>query len=178
MKKSLLTAVAAGLTLSACATGPIYKPAASPNATGYTEQIIEDDRVQVSFKGSSTTPREEVESFLIHRAAEITLEKGYDYFSVVERDSDKIVRQVGGSPHLFHSRYGFGYSYYHPRFGWYGAYDPFWTGSHVSQITRYKAYAEILLRKGEKPADDTKAYDAKEVIANLSELIAEDAADQ
>ncbi|WP_026296579.1 CC0125/CC1285 family lipoprotein [Hirschia maritima] len=171
MRKSFLVLLtASALTIAACATQPAYRPASSYNGAGYSEQIIESNRFRVSFKGSSTTPRDEVETFLLLRAAELTLENGFDYFVVVDRETETKSRShrhhgFGG----YYSRYGFGYSYFYPRAGWYGAYDPFWDRHNYgyNQITKYEASAEIMMHAGEKPDDELRAFDAREVVKNI-----------
>src|SRR5688572_23728482 len=85
MRKLMLAAVA-GL-LAACATATPYQPATS-GSYGFSEQQIEDDRVRISFRGNSVTDRETVETYLLYRAAEVTLQGGHDYFVVAQRDTE------------------------------------------------------------------------------------------
>ena len=167
-----LTIAAAGLALTACATQAPYQQAQSSTASGYADQAIEKDRFKVSFRGNSSTPKDQVETYLLYRAAELTLEQGFDYFLVVDRDteSNSRLRATGGSP--AYSRFGFHYNYYHPAYGWYGMYDPFWGDAPTyTEITKYDASAEILLRSGTKPADEARAFDARDVIENLGPII-------
>ena len=103
------------------------------------------------------------------RAAELTLQNGYDVFTIVNRDTDKdsTIRRTGGY-------YGprFSYMYFSPRWGWVGAWDPFWTSSpsRYDEVTRYEAYAEIVMTKGPK-GSDVNAFDAREVSQNLASTI-------
>ena len=163
---------AVGLSvLAACATAPIYRPADSARSTGYMEQKIEEGRYSVSFRGSSSTPREDVEAYLLYRAAELTLNHGFDHFIVVTRGVDS-KSQLRPSHLSVSAHYGFGYSYYHPRYGWRGMYDPFWHDAPTyREVTRYEATAEIVMREGEKPADDEKAFDARDVMKNVGQRI-------
>ena len=159
----LLTALATGLlALSACAEPTPYQPVGDTRY-GYDEVRIESDRYRVSFSGNSLTDRETVELLLLYRAAELTLERGYDHFRVVTRETDEDTRTFAHSrPSAFHVHY----RYYHPRFGWHGWRDPFWDDVDVREITRYHASAEIRLGRGPAPdADD--AFDAREVASNL-----------
>ena len=73
-------------------------PAAAGYDRGYSEQKIENERYRISFKGNSMTGRETVENYLLFRAAELTLQTGYDTFTIVNRDTDKDrdVRRGGG----------------------------------------------------------------------------------
>lgn len=167
------TAVAAAILLSACASGPTpYQPAAGYDR-GYAEQKIEDARYRISFKGNSLTDRETVENYLLFRAAELTVQSGYDVFTIVNRDTDKdsSIRRTGGY-------YGprFSYMYFSPRWGWVGAYDPFWAFSpRYDEVTRYEAFAEIVMSKGPK-GSDPDAFDARQVQQNLGPAIQRPAA--
>ena len=74
--------VLAALALAACATATPYQPAARNGDYGYVERKIEDNRYTIQFNGNSITERETVESYLLFRAAELTLQHGFDYFVV------------------------------------------------------------------------------------------------
>ncbi len=164
MRKFLLAGLAA-FALAACATATPYQPRTAESQYGYAEQQIESNRLRITFSGNSLTDRETVETYLLYRSAEATLQRGYDYFIITNRDTDahRSVQGYGAGP-----RYGFGYYYYHPRFGWAPWYDPFWDEPRsFREIARYEAVAEIALYKGAKPADDPAAFDAREVQANL-----------
>jgi hypothetical protein len=167
MKRILMAFCAAGL-LAACATATPYQ-AATPDAGryGYVERAIENNRFSLSFRGNALTERDTVESYLLFRAAELTLDKGYDYFIVSQRATDGASSLVPfGGP----SRYGFypHYSWYSPRYGWGGFHDPFWNDTTYREVTRYEATAEIVLFKGQKPAGDPQAFDARQVRENLA----------
>ena len=161
--------VLCAVALGACATATPYQPAvgAQGSSYGYGEKKIETNRYAITFNGNALTERETVESYLLFRAAELTLEQGYDYFIVAQRATDDNSRLMpfGGS-----SRYGFfpSYSWYSPRYGWHSFYDPLW-GDDPSyrEVTRYEATAEIVLYKGQKPSADPQAFDARQVKENL-----------
>ena len=73
--------IASAAVLTACATATPYQPAANADArNGFSEVQIESDRARISFDGNSLTDRETVETYLLYRAAELTKQKGYDYF--------------------------------------------------------------------------------------------------
>jgi hypothetical protein len=169
---TLITALA----LSACETVSPYHPAASPRSTGFSEQRLEDNRFRLTFKGDSSTRRPEVEDYLLYRAAEVTLQGGFDYFVLSDRAMDAHSR-LDAYPTFgprFGPRFGygpyspyFGWSSFSPRFGWRGYYDPFWDDVSVRQITQYQATAEVQMFKGQKPADEPRAFDARQVQTNL-----------
>lgn len=110
---------ASAITLAACASATPYQPASKPGAfDGFSQQLIENDRARVSFGGNSLTKRGTVENYLLYRSAELAVERGYDTFTLEERDveTDRKVRVEPG----FGGGYDpyFGYSFYSPGFGW------------------------------------------------------------
>lgn len=162
--RMLALAVVAGL-LAACATATPYQPSES-EGYGFHEQTIETNRVRITFRGNTLTDRETVETYLLYRAAEITLQNGQDYFVVANRDTEEHsrLRADGFGP----NRYGFSYWAFRPRGGWAPWYDPFWDEpTQYREVTRYEAIAEIAMFSGHKPANDPNAFDAREVQANL-----------
>ncbi len=159
----------AALLLAACGTPTPYQPVV--DGFGYAEQPLESDRYRVSFSGNSLTPRETVENYLLYRAAEVTLEKGFDYFIVAEEDVERSTQYrttYSGVGAPFGTFYG---TRYGSRF--YGG----GLGTATSRpISSYEAYANIVLRRGEKPADNPEAYDARDLLARLDPTIVRQAA--
>jgi hypothetical protein len=173
-------AVAAGL--SACATATPYQPniPGQQVSGGFSETQLEPDRFRVNFAGNSLTSRETVEGYLLFRAAELTVAEGYDYFVIVDRDTDRTSRTYV-EPDPFYRPYwgpGFGYwrphwRYYGVRYGgwrswdpWYG--DPFWGDRvDVRTVDKYEASAEIQMHRGRKPEGDPRAFDARAVMDSL-----------
>ena len=172
---TLLLVAAAALTLGACATATPYAPAGfNGQRGGYAEQRLETDRYRVSFSGNSVTSREQVGMSLLLRAAELTTENGFDWFSTTNRATDRDTRyQTVGDPFFDRYRYwGPSWRYYGRR-GWSLWGDPFWGRADfdVRQVDRYEATAEIVMGRGAKPAGDANAFDAREVIANIGDRI-------
>jgi hypothetical protein len=173
--RSGLLAATAALALAACATPTPYQPVGTGGMRGgYAEQRLENDRYRVTFSGNSATSREQVEMSLLLRSAELTVENGADWFMTANRATDRDVRFVG-SPDPWARRYGGFYGpYWGPswrlyRRGYWGPWgDPFGDDFDVRAVDRYEASAEIILGRGPKPANDPNAFDAREVIANLS----------
>ena len=91
--------LATSTLMAACASGgpTPYQPASANDTRGYSEQKLEDTRYRISFKGNSLTERETVENYMLYRAAELTLQSGYDTFTVANRDTDadKRTRSTG-----------------------------------------------------------------------------------
>ncbi|WP_448664848.1 CC0125/CC1285 family lipoprotein [Sphingomonas sp. CJ20] len=178
-----LAALAAALALGGCMTATPYKPATGVGEyrTGYSDEQIESNRFRVSFAGNSLTARETVERYLLYRAAELTLQSGFDHFVLVTRDTEKRSETYstpgawgGAGPWGYWSPY---WRYYRPQFGWrswdpfYD--DPFWRSRDFDYrtVNRYEAMAEIVMGKGPKPADNLRAFDAHEVVERLGKQI-------
>jgi hypothetical protein len=156
-------AITATLGLAACESGPTpYQPGGDGDR-GYSETRIEDDRWRISFKGNSLTGRETVETYMLFRAAELTLQNGYDTFTIVNRDTerDRDVRSYGG-----YMGTRLSYMYFVPRYGWVGSWEPYWTPERYREVSRYEAYAEILMSRGAK-GDNPNSFDARQVSQNL-----------
>ena len=177
---ALVVALALSAGLAACATPTPYQPniKGQTNTGGYSELRIEPNRYRVNFTGNSLTGRETVEGYLLFRAAELTVESGYDWFAIVDRDTDKKTQTYVQPDPFYRPWYG-GYGmwrpswrYYGSGFGWRG-WDPFWGDPFwadrvdVRTVERFEASAEIVMQKGPKPTDDVKAFDARAVIENL-----------
>jgi hypothetical protein len=162
-KLDLALAAATCLALAACASPTPYRPA--DDTYGYTDQQIEPDRYSVSFFGNSRTSRDMVESFVLYRAAELTLKAGDDWFAVVDRDTERSVSYYTTVDPLWG-----GYNYWpYCRTCWWPHYGP--AVARTRQYDRYAAYATIVTREGEKPPDMIDAYDARAVIEELGPLV-------
>ncbi len=139
--KPVLLAATAALALSACATATPYGPAGVDSRYGYADQRIDQNRFRVSFSGNSVTSREQVEMSLLLRAAEITLETGNDWFTTVNRDTERDVRYYANRDPFYYDRYSpfWGPSWRYRRAGaWSRWGDPFDDGM-IRQIDRYEA---------------------------------------
>ena len=177
MKRLILTLAAVtglGAILTACETPTPYQPLnpAAAYAGGYSEEKVNDDLWQVTFSGNSLTSRDTVESYLLYRAAELTVAQGFDWFEPVDRHTDKKVDVEPGPG--FYGGFGYGYGWrpywrhYGGGYGWRG-WDPYWGDPFfdASVTQKYEASTEIVMGHGPKPADDRRAMDAREVMTNL-----------
>ncbi|WP_313670421.1 CC0125/CC1285 family lipoprotein [Sandarakinorhabdus sp.] len=175
--------IAAALVLAGCATSGStpYQPASSANAVqgGYSEVRLAEDRYSVTFAGNRLTSREQVEASLLYRSAELTLQRGYDWFVIVDKETERQVeRQAGIDPlydpwfrrdYLYWRPYwryygpGMGWNYWYPYYG-----DPFWADRFRDRtVERFEATAEIRMGRGAMPATDVRAFDARDVIGRL-----------
>lgn len=122
-----------------------YQPSfASDSRSGYSETQIDTNRVRVSFTGEPGTDRESVESNLLYRAPELTMQRGYDWFSVIDHSVEENMETIRRGPPA-------------PPVG----------PLAKKQVSRYQAVSEIVLHKGVKPAEQTNAYEARVIQANL-----------
>jgi hypothetical protein len=168
--------LAAALGLSACETATPYRPLDPAHAYegGYKDVQIESNRFRISFSGNSSTSRETVERYLLFRSAELTLAQGYDWFAAADRSVDKKT-EVYATPSPFGCGYGgwcggyWGPHWRYYRRGVWGAWDP-WMDQplELNEVSEYTASAEIILGKGPKPANDPRAFDARDVLTHLS----------
>jgi hypothetical protein len=157
------TGLGLGLLLTACAAPTPYQPAI--DGFGYSEQQIEDTRFRVSFAGNSVTPRDSVENYVLYRAAQITTEQGYDYFKVVNQDTEKSTSYYNQS--YFDDDFLYPYDR-RRRFSRFGLGSSSGTSYPIEE---YSAQADILMFKGDKPAEDISAYDARDVLQRLRSTI-------
>ena len=168
----ILAPLAALAVVTACATATPYQPLRGSSG-GYAQQQIEANRYRVSFTGNRFTSRERVENYLLYRAAELTVQNGFDGFTIVRRDTERDldIRTSPGIPRF--GPYGFWRPYwrYYSRFGghswdpWFG--DPFFDREvDVDLIERYEAQAEIVMFRGTRP-NDPMSFNARQVLANL-----------
>jgi hypothetical protein len=170
---AIVVAATLALGLAGCETAPTpYQPLSSSNAVsgGFTDQRLDDTHFRVTFKGNDLTSREQVETYLLYRAAELTTSQGFDWFEMVDRHTENRGSTfIGG-----YGGYWAPYWRFHGGWGW-GGWDPFWDGPwgayDVQRIDQYEAIAEIAVGHGPKPERDARAFDARQVLANLAPKI-------
>lgn len=165
MAKTWLTTVPFLFLLAACAVPTPYQPA--DGGYGYRDQQIEESRYRVSFDGNASTPREDVQNYLLYRAAELTVQNGFDYFTIVDRNLERSTR-------YYSSGYvdDFGYAgYYRDRRSYRRYIGPRHVSGSSYPIDEYSSTADIVMAEGEKPADDANAYDALDVLQRLQPSI-------
>ena len=187
-RQAAAAALLAGTALlSGCATPTAYQPATGygRSANGYSDQQVDRDRFQVSFSGNSLTSRDTVERYLLYRSAQLTVERGYDHFILVDRNTEKHTQTYADRPFgggLYGGWgpswrfYGRGYGF-RGGIGW-GGYDPFYgdpffwnRGFDVTTVERYEANAEIVVGRGPKPMGNYRAFDARSVLDTLGPTI-------
>ncbi len=187
-RRAVVLALAASTTLvAACATETTYRPATGSGfyRTGYSDTRIEPNRFRVTFAGNTVTDRDVVERYLLFRAAELTLQNGYDSFVMADRDTDRQARTYS-TPGGFGPGFGaWGGGRWGPRWGFYGrgfgyrAWDPFWgdpwggwgAGADIRTVDRYEASAEIVMFRGTPERGNVRAFNARAVADSLGPSI-------
>lgn len=180
-------AIAAAGVTAACTTTPTpYQPYVAEVGRGvhggYSEQRIAPDRFIVRFHGNELTSRDRVEGYLLYRAAQLTLENGYDTFVIVDRHTEHDVQTYVRPDPFYRPWYGNRYGAWHPDWryylpgdGWYGWHPgegPFWRDRpDIVRVEAFEATAEIILRKGPPPPGEPRAFDARKVIVDLGPSI-------
>ena len=184
---AVVVALGLALGLTACETATPYQALerGTKVSGGFTDQRLDADHVRVSFQGNTLTSRATVESYLLYRAAELTVAQGFDWFEIVDRHTDQDKRTYLDPDPFYGPGYGFGYGYgfWRPSWRYYGggfgwrSWDPYWgrpfwgdTGE-IQTVEKFQATAEIVMRHGPKPDGDPKAFDAHGVMANLGPKI-------
>jgi hypothetical protein len=150
-------ALSFSLGLAACVTPTAYAPAANPRGVGFSEMRIQSDRVRVRFQGGGGASMGQVQSYALLRAAELTLEGGYDWFRVDNRYVEQTGYQGasasiggGGGSYGRHGGIGIGTGLSFPLNG----------GPQLA------VNLEITMGKGPRP-DSPDAYDARDVSKSI-----------
>ena len=187
-RKIILAALASTtLMVAGCATETTFRPATGHGfqREGYSDRKIEPGRFLVSFAGNSVTSRDTVERYLFFRAAQLTLEQGYDYFVMADRDT-KLQSRTYATPGIggpwgyggFGGYWGPSWNFYGRGYGWrrfgggfgyggFGGFGGFGNDFDVQTIDRFQATAEIVMRRGPIPQGDIRAFDAHKVVETI-----------
>ena len=154
----LLAPLVLVLALTACATAPsAYGPAYGPRSAGYSEYRIEPGRYRVIYQGGPGAPPQQVADYALLRAADLTLEQGYDWFRITDRATDgrpdrgpRLSLGTGGGSFGGRTAVGIGV----------GTTFSLGGGPAVAQSI------EVMMGRGQRPSDPN-AYDARAVHDSL-----------
>lgn len=171
MMKSRITILTVGiLLLSGCASSSGYVAADSARDHGYSSRKISDERYRVNYNGSRRTNIQDTRDYALLRAAELTVEKGYDWFEVVDRETATIGARE--------PRVAFGYEramYVQKNCGVLGcsytSYPTSYSQVHVDSTredTRHSHSLEIVMGKGRMPRGG-HYYDARAMVDTREE---------
>lgn len=180
----IAAAIAAAIPLVGCTTATPYQPdiAGQRVAGGYSEERLGEGRYEVTFSGNSLTSRDRVEGYLLYRAAELTVRDGYDWFLIVDRLTERDVQTYVHPDPFYDPWYGPGYGYWRPHWRyrsggswrvWHPEWgDPFWGDRpDIQTVERFEAHAQIVMRRGPVPSGEERAFDARQVMADLGPTI-------
>ncbi len=172
------------LLLFACATATPYQPqiAGQRVSGGYSETRLGDSRYRVHFAGNTLTSRETVEGYLLYRAAELTVQSGYDWFRITDHTTETDRRTYVERFPRYEPWYGSSYTYWRPHWRYYrsGVWstwhpygsDPFWSyDTDVRTVERFEAEAEIVMHRGPMRTDESRVFDARKVLDDLGPSI-------
>ena len=148
-------ALATVICLPGCAATTPYQPA--HNGQGYSQQKLESNRYRIVFGANAATPRQKAQDYVLLRAAELTLEQGYDFFVITGQST-------GAEPRSGTLSVGFGgFSFG----GGGGVGAGVGVGTGIGNGADYTSVADIVMFKGTKPANDPNAFDARAIKSNL-----------
>tara|TARA_R110001592_G_scaffold63585_17_gene194986 strand:+ start:5671 stop:6216 length:546 start_codon:yes stop_codon:yes gene_type:complete len=160
-----------GLVAGCSSTGTTYQPADERGAYGYTETELGSDRYRVTFTGNSRTDKETVNDYAMLRAAELTLQNGYNWFHLVNRDTESKSRSSTSISGI--SDFGGGTAVYQ-RCGLLSCQTVVsqspsrFSGGIASSTTRTNYQASLEIKMGKDPMpDDAEAYNAQELASTL-----------
>ena len=172
------------LLLLGCATATPYQPQSAGQrvAGGYSENRLADTKYRVRFAGNTLTSRDTVEGYLLYRAAELTVQNGYDWFRITDHTTETDRRTFVERSPRYEPYYGSIYLNWRPHWRYYrsGVWstwhpyvrDPFWSfDTDVRTVERFEAEAEIVMRRGSMPVDASRAFDARKVLQDLGPSI-------
>ena len=175
MRTQLCLAVCLSALLAACSSSTAYQPAEERGAYGYTESQLGKDRYRVVFTGNSSTDKETVNDYALLRAAEVTLQEGYDWFHLVNRDTESKSRSSTSISGV--NDFGGGTAVYQ-RCGLLScdtvvSQSPSrLSGGIASSTTRTSYQATLEFKMGKNPMpDDAEAYNAQELASTLRRWI-------
>lgn len=127
---------------------------------GYSEIQLDENVFKVSFSGNGYTSRERATDFTLLRCAEITLEKGFEYFAVIDSDS-----YVSTSSHTTPTTSNTSVSAYKSGDYIYGNATTTTYGGKTYEVSKPRSINTIVLFK-EKP-NSIFSYNAKIVCENI-----------
>ena len=116
------TLALAAAALGGCMTATPYQPYVAEGAAGthggYSDQQVAPDRYIVKFHGNEMASRDRVEGYMLYRAAELTLQNGYDYFVPIDRHTEHDIQTYVQPDPFYRPWYGGGYGYWRPYWGY------------------------------------------------------------
>lgn len=170
------------LVLAGCAAHTPYQPEAAGSSLrgGYSERRLSRDTFEIGFSATRATGIDVVERFLLYRAAELTIEQGFDWFEVSDSALEGSAYTYLSPNDRYRVTYGGGYEewrrywrFFRYRFGAEEIEgDPLWLQKAGPKAAkRIEARTVIRMRRGAMPAGLEGGFDARSVIADLSPAV-------
>ena len=173
---SFAVAASTSVLLAACATAGGYQARVEPAGSGYAEERVDETRWSVEFTGGAGDTRDIVETYVLYRAAELTMSSGYDWFipSALEVDTEtEVVVQAQRTqespvwrPQWRRNRYS-RWTDWMPA-GAIPLEAPARSSSQVTTRERFAAREEITMGRGPAPSG---AFEARRVLSDLAPAI-------
>ncbi len=159
------------LLLASCATK--YAPVSGSfwtGQTGYSEVPLDSSTWQVTFAGNNNTTDDVVNRYALYRAAEITTQRGFDYFVVLDNNDVAALTSTVNNSNTHET------SVEHTIDPQTGKMVPVavTTNTGNSTITTQASHTvtkTVRLFNGARPADNANAYDAKAMVAMMAPSI-------
>lgn len=67
----------------------LYQESSAKNDFGYTETKLTDTQYRIEFSGNRFTEESQINDYAMLRAAELTIQKGYDWFTILASKTDQ-----------------------------------------------------------------------------------------
>lgn len=160
--------------LSACST--TYHPMGLTG--GYSDSRLAPDIYRVAFYGNAYTANERVKDLALLRAAELTVQQGFKYFSVVEENNYAKVTSHTTPGHINTTAQGSSYDSGTLHLNSYGGTYSGTSTAYVNANTTYtppqthysyKPRTELVVRAFQTKPDDTFTFDAEFLRRSLRE---------
>ncbi len=142
----VLFALAAVLLVAGCGSSEPYREAKGAGGVGYTDSKVQPARAEVGFQGDDDMAPERIYEFALLRAAQVTLDAGFDWFYVVPPE---------GAPSAAPPS---------PQAGRYGDFTP-----HYDPEQRFVTL-DIAMGSGKHPPRRPGAFDARDIRKTLEHL--------
>ena len=134
---------------------------------GFEEMRIDGNTMRVHFQGNGYTSKQTVETYTLMRCAELTQENGFDWFLVVDDDTEAKDTQVHSGSTNYSSTSGVAGINSLGNVN-YGSSTSGWTSpSATFNIRKYDSGVVIKMFSGERPQEAFNGYVAAEVIEFL-----------
>lgn len=157
-----LIAAALVLALAACTTPTPTLYQAQTGKFGYTTEELKNGDWQVQFTANQLTPRDTIEDYALYRAAELTKQRGFDKFAVMDRNYDTHIERT----YAYTTRPPGFYSEDQRLMGTTTYFDPF---ESTRMVTSEWRTAKLVIRpfRGAVPAGAHRVYSAADEIARI-----------